>query len=357
MPRHLNNLTHLLMRKTLLILGMMYSSHSLVAQQFTANYNADSSLTGFDNPQLKVSLAPQFVQVGGHTFQDVVAVTKEDKEGKWHSYYLFRSMKTAGADSMYMFDNTFDCENEGFIRFTDWKTEKTGVFNRDGKIVVPAAYNYVSKVRNGLIVVLQGAIKNNADSEHWFWEGGQANLIDTTNKLLANDIQDAELLNMYSVKVEDNPSADSTRKSFKGVNGKYYTFQIYKKEFAQWLQRDLVPGLTKEKLVAHAFSKISYWDENEGWVFEDKEKFVDKHWDFLQARLQDVGAFNIVYEDINPFIFEGPQYRQYLDNCFQAKSWQYPSFSIFFEGSNEKGQLDFLRTDEGYQLIGVGFAR
>ncbi|MBP1651654.1 MAG: hypothetical protein H6Q26_1811 [Bacteroidetes bacterium] len=31
--------------------------------------------------------------------------------------------------------------------------------------------------------------------------------------------------------------------------------------------------------------------------------------------------------------------------------------SIFFEGSNEKGQLDFIRTDEGYQLIGVGFGR
>lgn len=335
----------------------MYCSHSLVAQQFTANYNADSSLTGFDNSESKVSLAPQFVQVGGNKFQDVVAVTTVDKAGKWHSSYLFRSMKSAGADSMYMFDNAFDCENEGFIRFTDWKTEKTGVFNRKAKIVVPASYNYVSRVTNGLLTVLRGAVKNNADPEHWFWEGGKTYLIDTTNKVLVNDFKDERLLNMYSVKIEDKPSKDTTRMSYKGVNGNYYTFQVYQKEFSQWLQRDLLPGLTKEKLIANSFAEISYWNETEGWLFEDGVKFIDAHWDFLQAKLNDAAAFNIIDEDINPFIFEGPRYKKYLNNCSQAKSWQYPSFSIFFGGSNEQGQLDFLRTDEGYKLIGVGFAR
>lgn len=344
------------MRKTLLILTMLHCCQSLIAQQFTAIFNADSTLTGFENSGSKVALAPQFIQVGGHKFQDVVAVTKEDKEGKWHSYYLFRSMKQAGADSMYIFDNSFDCENEGFIRFTDRTTDRTGVFNREGKIVVPAAYNYVSRVTNGVLVVLQGA-KKEYEGEHYFYSGGKVSLIDTTNKVLVNEFKEVADMNMYSLRVEDQPSTDTTRMSYKGVNGKYYTIQVFNKEFSQWLRRDLLPDLTKEKLVANAFSEISYWDENEGWLFEDKAKFIDKHWDFLQAKLQDVGEFSFLNGDLNPFIFEGPLYRQYINNCGQAKDWQYPVITILFGDSNEKGQMDFLRTDEGYKLIGVGFGR
>jgi len=348
-------LKHILMRKTVFILGMLCGSHSLVAQQFTAIYNADSSLTGFENSRSKVSIAPQFVQVAGNKFDHIVAVTKEDKQGKWHSYYLTSGSRKVGSDSMYMFDNTFDCENEGFIRFTDWKTGKTGVFNRDGKIVVPAVYNAVSSVMNGMVIALQGAEKVK-DGEHFFWKGGKDLLIDTANKVLVADFNAAEDLNMYSLQLENQPGTDTTRMSFKGVNGKYYTFQVYKKEFSEWLYRDLLPGLTKEKLAKHSFSKITYYN-GEDWVSDDKALFIDKYWDFLQARFKDVAAFNIVSGNFNPFIFEGPLYDKYINHCFTAKDWQYPSISIFFEGSNEKGQLDFIRTDEGYQLIGVGFAR
>ncbi|WP_440135133.1 hypothetical protein [Chitinophaga sancti] len=343
------------MRKPLLILALLYCSHSLVAQQFTANYNKDSTLTGFDNASTKTRIAPQFVTVGGSKFQDVVAVMKEDKQGKWYGYYLFSSMKTAGTDSLYMFDNAFDCENEGFIRFTDHKTEQTGIFNRNGKIVVPAAYNYVSMVTNGMVIALQGA-KKVQDGEHFYYSGGKTLLIDTTNKVLVSDFGKAEDLNMYSVKIADTPSADTTRMSFAGVNGKYYTFQVYGKEFSQWLHQELLPGLTKEKLAANTFAEVTYWDE-ENWIHEDKKKFIDKHWDFLLAKFRDGAAFNLVSGNFNPFIMEGPLYDKYMNNCFQSKDWQYPSWSIFFGGSNEKGQLDFLRTEEGYKLIGVGFAK
>ena len=337
------------------MLGMLYCSHALVAQQFTAIYNADSTLTGFTNSTSRVSLAPQFVSVGGNKWQDVVAVMKEDKQGKWHGYYLFSSMKKAGADSLYMSDNTFDCESEGFIRFTDYKTDRTGLFNRNGKIVVPAVYNYISMLTNSMLITLQDANKVQ-DGEHFFYDGGRVSLIDTSNKILVKDFSKAENLNLYSVKVEDQPSSDTTRMSFKGENGKYYTFQVYKKEFSQWLHRDLLPGLTKEKLAAHSFEKITWWD-GENWIYDDKTAFIDKHWDFLQARLKDVAAFNFVRGSFNPFLFEGPQYSRYMNNCFEAKDWQYPMWSIFWGGSNEKGQLDFLRTDEGYKLLMVGFGR
>lgn len=343
------------MRKTLLIPALLYCSHSLVAQQFTAIYNADSSLTGFQTDRYKVALAPQFIQVGGNKFDHIVAVVKEDKQGAWQFSYLLSSYKQIGTDSMYMFDNTPDCENEGFIRFTDRKTDRTGIFNRKGKIVVPAIYNTVSRVMNGMVIALQGAKRVN-DGEHFYYSGGKDLLIDTTNKILVTDMKSAEDLNMYSLKIEPQPTTDTTKMSFKGVNGKYYTFQVYKKEFSEWLHRDLLPGLTKEKLASHSFSKITY-DNGEDWVSDDKTVFIDQHWDFLQARLKDVNAFDIVSGNFNPFIFEGPLYDKYLNNCADAKEWQYPSFTILFNGSNEKGELDFIRTDEGYQLISVGFAR
>ncbi len=337
-------------------MALLYWSHSLVAQQFTAIYNADSSLTGFKNSQSGIVLDPQFVQVGGQKFQDVVAVMTEEKAGNWHGYYLFRDMKKAGIDSLYMFDNGFDCENEGFIRFTDHKTDLTGVFNREGKVVIPARYNYVSMVTNGVLVALEGA-KKEVDGEHYFYSGGKVSLIDTTNQVLVDDFKEVRDLNMYTLKIADQASADTTRVSYKGVNGKYYTIQVFTKEFSQWLRRDLLPGLTKEKMIAHSFPEISYWDEAQGWLFEERAKFVEKHWDEIQAMFRQVENFTFMREGLNPFIFEGPRYNQYINNCFQAKEWQYPLITVLIGTSNEKGNLDFLRTDEGYRLIGMGFEK
>ncbi|MHC0443614.1 WG repeat-containing protein, partial [Flavobacterium sp. 3-210] len=83
------------------------------------------------------------------------------------SYYLTKQGKIVGRDSLYVFDNGPDCENEGFIRFTNHKTDKMGIFNSEGKIVIPAQYSALTKVRNGLIVVLKDAEKQQ-DGEHFF---------------------------------------------------------------------------------------------------------------------------------------------------------------------------------------------
>ena len=64
-------------------------------------------------------------------------------DDRWFSFWngdsTLRSI--VGKDSVYIFDNTPDCENEGFIRFRDHKTDKAGMFNRNGNIVIPAEYN------------------------------------------------------------------------------------------------------------------------------------------------------------------------------------------------------------------------
>ena len=116
-----------------------------------------------------------------------------------------------------------------------------GMFNSDGKIVIPAVYNNLTKARNGLIVALKGAIKKKFDEEHYGWTGGKELLIDTTNKVLVENFEyenDYDL-NFYSVQKSKEPNKDLARENFHGINGQYYSFINYDKEFKLWLKNTL----------------------------------------------------------------------------------------------------------------------
>ena len=38
--------------------------------------------------------------------------------------------------------------------FKDWKKDRVGFLDKDGKVVVPAVYNYAYPIRNGLKLAL-----------------------------------------------------------------------------------------------------------------------------------------------------------------------------------------------------------
>ncbi|WHT39712.1 hypothetical protein QNH98_03240 [Myroides sp. mNGS23_01] len=88
-----------------------------------------------------------------------MAVSEEVGES-WKNYYLTKEGRSVGVDSLYIFDNGSDCESEGFIRFRDSKTDQAGMFNSKGDIAIPAVYNDLTRVRNGMIIGLKGAEKN-----------------------------------------------------------------------------------------------------------------------------------------------------------------------------------------------------
>ena len=95
-------------------------------------------------------------------FDEIIAVNDETN-GKWESYYLTKAGKKFGNDSLEFYDNSPVCESEGFITFRDRKTDKAGMFNRNGDIVIPAKYNFLSKVVNGMSTGLIGAEKHYID--------------------------------------------------------------------------------------------------------------------------------------------------------------------------------------------------
>lgn len=190
---------------------------------WTAFWNKDTSLIGYKDKNGEVKIEPKFQSgfTSANKFDDIVAVAEEVNQ-HWTFYYLTKSGRIAGRDSLYIFDNGSDCESEGFIRFRDKKTDKAGMFNRNGEVVIPAEYNDMTRVRNGLIVALKGATKKLWEGgEHYSWIGGKEILIDTANRILIDSF--------FSLLISLQPNTDPIRQNFKAINGKYYSFVDFDK--------------------------------------------------------------------------------------------------------------------------------
>lgn len=354
--------------KKILTLWIFLFLNSLVSAQnndiWTSFPNKDTTLIGFKDKNGNVKIEPKF---SGFTtarqFENIIAVT-EEKKGKWESYYLTKSGKIIGRDSLYVFDNGPDCENEGFIRFTDRKTDKMGIFNSDGKIVIPAQYSNLTKVKNGMFIGLKDA-KKETDGEHSFWTGGKEFLVDIHNKILVESFTYNDDLNFYSVEKSKEPSKDPIRDNFLGVDGQYYSFINFGKEFKEWLQNTFLKNLSKANLEKHSFDKITYWKEPNGWISEPKTKFVDQNYTYLKLKLEELKNpktdYFITTDGLNQFIFETEEYDIYFNNCNESKDWIYPVKSIIINPKNKadfkQDHFEFLRTENGYKLISISLAK
>ncbi len=351
------------MKKFLILLTFFLFSSLTFAQSndiWTSFPNKDTTLIGFKDKNGVIKIEPKF---SGFTiarkFENIIAVT-EEKNGNWKSYYLTKQGKIIGQDSLYVFDNGPDCENEGFIRFKDRKTDKMGIFNSDGKIVIPAQYSDLTKVRNGLIIVLKDAEKQQ-DGEHFFWKGGKEFLIDINHKILIENFTYNDDLNFYSLEKSKTPSQDPTRDSFLGVDGQYYSFINFEKEFKNWLENTFLKDLSKANLEKHSFDKIIYWKEPDGWISTPKTKFISQNYTYLKLKLQELKNpktdYFISSDGLNPYIFESDEYKMYFNNCNESKDWIYPTMDIVInpKKQTDSGQdhFEFLRTENGYKLISI----
>src|SRR5262249_13239391 len=137
----------------------------------------------------------------------------------------------------------------GFIRFRDPKTDKVGMFNRNGDIVIPARYNDMTRVRNGLITALIGAKKKWwKGGEHYSWIGGREILIDTANNTVIDNFKYAGNLNFFSLLISMQPNPDTLRQNFRTSDGRYLSFTDFDREFKAWLKNVLLGNFTKENL-------------------------------------------------------------------------------------------------------------
>lgn len=329
---------------------------------WTAFYNKDSSLVGFKDRNGIVRIEPNFDPLfAPRRFDDIIEIF-EDINGNFNYIYLTKSGKIIGMDSAFIFDNGPDCESEGFIRFEDKKNRLVGMFNRNGNIAIPAEYNALSRVTNGLIFALKGATKKSwPGGEHYSWVGGNDMLIDTANSILIDSFPFTESLNIYSLQVSVQPNPDTTRENFKTNNGSYFSFVNFDKEFMSWLKSGLLANFTKENLLNASYDTITIWQEPSGWTKENKNKIIEKNYEIIKAKLiqlisKDCDHY-LFTETLNPYQYDPVEYPQYFNNCGQYKSWRYPVKNIVFNYNRGKelvqDHFEFLRTDKGYKLISL----
>ena len=353
------------MKKILILSIFLCFNFTLSAQNkdtWISFWDKDTTHLGFKDKNGNIKITPKFMGLtGANKFDDIIAVSEEVNE-TWKSYYLNKTGKIVGRDSLYIFDNSADCENEGFIRFKDYKTDKMGVFNGDGKIVIPAEYSDLTRVRNGMIIVLKDAAKQQ-DGEHFFWSGGKEFLIDINNRILIENFGYNDELNFYSLQKSKEKNQDPIRDNFLGVDGQYYSFINYDKEFKFWLKNILLTDLSKENLLKHSYNTITYWKkrDDDGWISKPNTEFIKLNYKFIKAKLLELKLpdcnYDIASESLNKFIYEANEYDQYFDNCHQPKDWISPVKNIVISPKNktDEGQdhFEFLRTQNGYKLISV----
>ncbi len=358
------------MKKLLLIYISFLIVLSVQAQNtdtWIAFWDEETKLMGFKDSNGQTMIEPQFMGFTiARKFDNIIAVM-QDNNGKYETYYLTKSGKKVGLDSLHIYDNGADCESEGFIRFRDKKTDKVGMFDKNGKIVIPAVYNELSRVQNGLVQALKGAEKKYWDEHresgcnHFSWINGKELLINTKNEVLIENFQYKGNLNLFSLKISAKQNDNPNRQSFVGKNGKIYSFIDYEKEFKNWIKQELLNSLSLDKLIKVSFDSISYWKKPKGWLIEEKTNFLKRNFELIKNRFLELNTIEADYfisvDGLNPFIFQGKEYSKYYNNCGEPNTEKYPVMSLIINNKINSGLIqdhfDFIRTDNGYKLISM----
>jgi hypothetical protein len=327
-------------------------------------WDDEERLIGYKDESGAVKIEPKFFRTSScDEFDNIIAVT-EKINGEWKGYYLTKTGKIVGKDSLYYLENELDCETEGFIRFKDRKNDREGLFDRNGNVVVPAEYNYIDRVINGVITALKGAERKSLDprEEHNYWVGGKHMLIDTLNNVLIEDFDENFndnpneflFLDFFSIEKTKTPHPDTTRKSFPAKGGGYYSFINFGKEFEQWLAGDLLLDLTVEKLINASRDSIDFCmtDNIENCVKVDRLEFITDNFETLKKELRGTPYVAI--------FTPGWLYYGYSGN---SKERFIPEMGVrgFRENSADDADNNnyyiFLKVDKGYKLIRAHWKR
>lgn len=316
------------------------------------------------------------------TFYNIVAVSEKRK-----TYYLLKNGNKVARDSVYAFDWEFDCEQEGKIRFKNYKINRVGFLDKNGRPIIPAMYNYASPFRNGLSVVLSGAslkcmddVEDTTHCEHYGWVGGANFLINEKNEILIDSIDFGySNINWYSLRM-NMPNVDSTLYfTVTGRHGITYSFVDYNKEFTHWFYNVFLHSLTQDANVKeHLFEEVRTWIEGPGWVSYDKNVFLDQFPSALTSQRFQTNALKKIstgQTHFNQFIFDTPIFRKFYNACGYQDDL-FPVYNVIVN-YNKLGQpshtpdnegnikplhiidyqehFEFLRTENGYRLISATF--
>ena len=328
-------------------------------------FDTTTQLSGYKDLKGNIKLPAKFGDLSGaDSFYHIIAVTEVTKDS-YQRYYLLKDGRKVGHDSVYVaqWDPFFDCESEGKIIFKDWKADKEGFLDKNGMVIIPAMYNYVTPFRNGLAVARQGAKKDCWDSvncEMYGWIGGDLFLINDRNEILA-DIAGVDYYDIDWYSKKENEAVDtSIYISFKGRNNITYSFLNHQKEFNHWFYHAFLPQISSLEKFVFDEMRYSIGDLEEVTVSKKtflklfSRKITSKR--FEPTNLKEVS----LYED--QLFFDSKIFNKYRTACGLHNRERFPLYDVMitYHKTPQKESLDisqehfkFLRTENGYKLISI----
>ncbi len=259
-----------------------------------AFYNQDSTKIGFKdsegNIKIKAKLEPHLTE---QIFRNVIIVSEQVSDKKLKNYYLNKEGKEFGIDSIYIFDFEYAKEYEGKIKFRDYKTDKVGFFDINGKIVIPAIYNDAGDFSNELAIIYKDGKRwcydNNTESrtncEHYGWKDSKTVIINSKNKELFEIAEQKDYsytIDYSQFKINEKVDPEIYT-SYQATDGNTYSFYSPEKDFNKWFETIFLPDFKKNKTVLskYFYELISVDDndnpkENTAWKNHKRNVYLKK---------------------------------------------------------------------------------
>jgi len=275
----------------------LFFTQLVFAQENTdwyAFYNADSTLIGYKDAKGNVKIKPKFEAfMPSEIFKNVISVI-EPKNGKWEQYYLNKKGEKFGKDSVYISDYEPANESDGKIKFRDYKTDKVGFFDFDGKVVIPALYDDADDFHGGLAVVLKDGKRwcwdNNSEDlencEHVGWVDFKTFMINAENEILFEipEQKDFSFTIDWS-KFKINEEVDSEiYTSLTGSDGNIYSFYSPEKDFNKWFEKVFIEDFKTYKTVLpkYFYALVAVTDNDDPksptvWKNHAREEYIEKN--------------------------------------------------------------------------------
>lgn len=352
--------------RTLLFIALIYPlfSNAQTDSIWYIYYDDYKQLSGFKNSKGDIMIEPKFNGItGAKKFDKIMSVLDASDSATWVDYYLLKDGTKIITDSMYIFDFTFACESEGYIKFRDPKTELVGLFNQFGKPVIPAEYINVSDVKNGLFCVFKDAQRvhkdtnNHGGCNHNMWRGGTHALMDLNNTILIENFDPYLDINYYSLKISKSENTEFGRRNFLGKDGNYYSFIDNRILFDTFINA-LLQDHSKKTILNICYDSISFADQNSNtFTLYSKNEFVNEKYKLLHDRLDTFNIKKIEFDCSLGYSTEdnnvGHVSIDITDNCGEINNSKYPVYKLTFSttSSDFSETLTFIYLNDQYVLI------
>lgn len=363
------------MRKLAFFL-MFIASVQVIGQTkdtWTTFYNESEELLGYKNSQGEVMITPRFTPyMTAYRFDDIAGVNELVNES-YESYYLLKDGTKIGQGSLYIFDNTFDCEQEGLIRFVNKETNLVGMFDAKGNVAIPAVYSALSKSNNSLIIGLKNATReywdegNHSGCNHYSLVGGETLLLTKDNKIIIENFDIGyKSIDLYNYKVSENPEEHKNTIMFQGTDGQYYYFVDLEAAFNDFVHGELLTNPTVDNLLKHSYTSYFSFDYAKQVTnslvpttfLQSNKKIIEKYLKTIKGAKQ--GEYYMRLESSAPFgLAEVKELEQYFNNCNEWRISKYPILVLGIDSASSLNKrwrntnLTFIYLNGQFHLIQV----